>query len=320
MRLFFGWLLFAISVASVLAGGKFLALVLGAACFMGGKEFIGMARRKGINPSSRVVLGMIIAFFVVSAIPDFIPGRGLNLGFISNMGFFARLPGAEEQRYWSTFSIDHFPLVLSIGIFLSFFRLLFRNADPPATIADIASTILGFIYVGWLPAHLVLLRNLSPQGMPMSDNPLHQPGLAYVWATLFIIWATDVFAYYFGKRFGKHLLYPQISPKKTVEGAIGGLLASVALGTVVVYVADNYLFACHPFHNNLWQVPIMATVISVAAQIGDLGESLLKRDAGIKDSSDFIPGHGGFLDRGDSLIVGAAVAYYWVCLVVIRQI
>jgi phosphatidate cytidylyltransferase len=124
-----------------------------------------------------------------------------------------------------------------------------------------------------------------------------------------------------GKKFRQaSALSRRLARRKTVEGAIGGLLASVALGTVVVYVADNYLFACHPFHNNLWQVPIMATVISVAAQIGDLGESLLKRDAGIKDSSDFIPGHGGFLDRGDSLIVGAAVAYYWVCLVVIRQI
>ncbi|HMY02251.1 MAG TPA: phosphatidate cytidylyltransferase, partial [Candidatus Obscuribacter sp.] len=115
------------------------------------------------------------------------------------------------------------------------------------------------------------------------------------------------------------LLYPQISPKKTVEGAIGGLLAAVALGLGVIYVADHHIFACHPFRFNLWQAPLMAIVISVAAQLGDLCESLLKRDAGVKDSSDFIPGHGGFLDRGDSLIIGSAVAYYWVCLVVLNQ-
>lgn len=319
MRLLFGWILFLLSVASVIAGGKFLALVLGAACFMGGKEFIGMAQKKGINPSSRIVLGMIIAFFVVAAIPDFIPGRGLNLGPLANLGFLKDLSASVDQKYWSSFSINHFPLLLSIGIYLSFFRLLFRNVNPPATIADIASTILGFIYVGWLPAHLVILRNLSPDGMPMGDNPLQQPGLAYVWATLFIVFATDVFAYYFGKRFGKHLLYPAISPKKTVEGAIGGLLAAIVLGVAVVYAADHYIFACHPFRFNLWQAPIMAIVISVAAQIGDLCESLLKRDAGIKDSSDYIPGHGGFLDRGDSLIVGSATAYYWVCLVVLGQ-
>ncbi|MBI5176043.1 MAG: phosphatidate cytidylyltransferase [Candidatus Obscuribacter sp.] len=319
MRLLFGWLLFFLAVASIMAGGKFLALVLGAACFMGGKEFIAMAKRKGINPSSRIVLSMIVAFFVVAAIPDFIPGRGLNLGPLADLAFLKKLAGSVDQAYWSNFSINHFPLLLTIGIYLSFFRLLFRNVDPPATIADIASTILGFIYVGWLPSHLVILRNLSPEGMPISDNPLQQPGLAYVWATLFIIWATDVFAYYFGKKYGKHLLYPQISPKKTVEGAIGGLLAAVALGLVVIYVADHHIFECHPFRFNLWQAPLMAIVISVAAQLGDLCESLLKRDAGLKDSSDFIPGHGGFLDRGDSLIIGSAVAYYWVCLVVLNQ-
>ena len=81
-------------------------------------------------------------------------------------------------------------------------------------------------------------------------------------------------------------------------------LASV-LGVAVVYAADHYIFACHPFRFNLWQAPIMAIVISVAAQIGDLCESLLKRDAGIKDSSDYIPGHGGFLDRFDGLLISA---------------
>ena len=97
MRLLFGWLLFFLSVASVIAGGKFLALVLGAACFMGGKEFIGMAQKKGINPSSRIVLGMIIAFFVVAAIPDFIPGRGLNLGPLANLGILKELSANVDQ-------------------------------------------------------------------------------------------------------------------------------------------------------------------------------------------------------------------------------
>jgi phosphatidate cytidylyltransferase len=80
------------------------------------------------------------------------------------------------------------------------------------------------------------------------------------------------------------------------------------------------LFACQPFKFNLWQAPLMGAVISIAAQLGDLCESLLKRDAGIKDSGDMIPGHGGFLDRGDSIIISSAVAYYWVNLVVLGNI
>ncbi|MBP6744288.1 phosphatidate cytidylyltransferase [bacterium] len=301
MRLLFGWLLFAGAVFSIMAGGIFLSLALGYACVMGGREFIAMARKKGINPSSRIVLGMIIAFFVVAALPD-IPQWMIGI----------KVP--------DSFSIQHFPLLLTIGIYLSFFRLLFRNDNPPATIADIASTILGFIYVGWLPCHLVLLRNLTPAGMPITDNPLQQPGLAYVWATLFIIWGTDVFAYYVGKKIGKHLLYPQISPKKTLEGAIGGFCVAIIFSVSIALLADNVLFACHPFKFNLWQAPLMGAVVSVAAQLGDLCESLLKRDAGIKDSGDMIPGHGGFLDRGDSIIISSAVAYYWVNLVVLGNI
>src|SRR5581483_10018428 len=121
----------------------------------------------------------------------------------------------------------------------------------------------------------------------------------------------------FGKKFGKTKLYPAISPKKTVEGAVAGLLASIFWACVVVYAADHYVFPCHPFQFKFWQAPLMAIVVSVAAQLGDLCESLLKRDAGMKDSSDVIPGHGGFLDRGDSLLFGAPIAYYWIKMVVL---
>jgi phosphatidate cytidylyltransferase len=300
MRVLVGFFLFGCAVVSIMMGGMFLSLVLGSACVMGGNEFIDMARKKGIKPSARIVLGMIIAFHVVAAVPALLAHMGINLP--------------------PNFAIDHFPLLLTIGIYISFFRLLFRRESPPATIADIAATILGFIYVGWLPVHLVLLRNLGPAGLAHIANPLQQPGLAYVWAALFIIWATDIVAYYAGKKFGKHLLYPLISPKKTVEGAVGGLIAAVLCASLVVYVADNYLFSCHPFNHNMWQAPLLGAAVSVAAQLGDLCESLLKRDAGVKDSSNIIPGHGGFLDRGDSLIMGGAISYYWVWLVVLGNI
>lgn len=291
MRVKSGWLLFVAAVASTLLGGIFFALALGAVSYIAGNEFILMLRNKGIRPSARIIRGMIIAFFVVAALPA-VPGVNLS---------------------WN-FSLEHLPILLTVGICTSFFRLLLRNEDPPATIADIATTIFGFIYIGFLPSHMVLLRNLCPPGTERIDNPLLQPGLAYVWVTLFIIWATDIFAYFIGKKFGKRLLYPQVSPKKTVEGAIGGFLASIFFAFLVFYLADYYIFPSHPFHFKLWQAPLMGAVVSIACQLGDLCESLLKRDAGVKDSGQIIPGHGGFLDRGDSLIFGGAVAYYWVCL------
>jgi len=294
MRVIYGWILFGLAVAAVMAGGLLWPLVLCIAGYLCGEEYIAMTRAKGMHPSPRIIRGMIIAFFVVAALPE-IPGL--------------KLP-------WR-FPLDHFPLLLTVGICTSFFRLLFRDETPPATIADIATTVLGFIYLGFLPSHLALLRGLTPPGSAHIDNPLQQPGLAYLWATLFIVWATDVFSYYAGKRFGKHLLYPQVSPKKTVEGAIGGFVASILWALLVIHTADRYLFPSHPFGFKLWQAPLMGAVLSIGALLGDLCESLLKRDAGIKDSSNLIPGHGGFLDRGDSLIFAGAISYYWVCLMVL---
>ncbi|MBX9639283.1 MAG: phosphatidate cytidylyltransferase, partial [Mycobacteriaceae bacterium] len=203
-RIIYGLICFLVAVAALAAGGIIWPIVLGGACVIGGNEFVAMTQAKGMKPSPRLVRFMIFSFFLVAGIPC--------------------IPGMDLPPSWSA---DHFPILLTFGVCASFFRLLFRSENPPATIADIATTILGFIYVGWLPSHLILLRNLVPPGAVASVNPLQQHGLAYVWASLFIIWATDVFAYFVGKKWGKHLLYPLISPKKTVEGAIGGFVASI---------------------------------------------------------------------------------------------
>jgi phosphatidate cytidylyltransferase len=290
-RILYGAGLFLAAVASMLAGGIWLAMTLGTFSVLAGNEFVKMAQAKGFRPSPRIVRSMIVAFYATAAIPY------------------------TRKLAWNV-GIEHFPFVLLIGICVSFFRLLFRQENPPARIADVATTILGFIYVGFLPAHLILLRNLIPPEMVRPENPLLQPGLAYVTAGLFATLATDVFAYIVGKRFGKTKLYPQVSPTKTVEGAVGGLVAAIFWATLVVYFFETYVPG-HPFRGKIWQGPLMGAAVSVAAQLGDLAESMLKRDAGIKDSSNVLPGHGGFLDRGDGLIFGSPIAYYWVCLVVL---
>jgi phosphatidate cytidylyltransferase len=300
-RIVYGWALFTVATVTLLSGGLIFAAFWTVLAVLGGNEYIAMMRAKGMHPSPRIIRGITIAFFVLAASQQIM--LHLPLPWRTNIGPF--------------FAIEHYPILLTVGVCMSFFRLLFRHEDPPATIADIATTVLGFIYVGWLPSHLVLLRNLVPPDMAVHMNPLKQPGLAYVWVALFIVFATDVFAYYGGKLFGKHLLYPQVSPNKTVEGAIAGFLASIFWATLVVYVSDNFLFPDHPFGHKLWHAPLMGALVSIAAQLGDLCESLLKRDAGIKDSGNIIPGHGGILDRGDGLIFASAISYYWVCTVVL---
>jgi|SRR5579862_4000214 len=118
---------------------------------------------------------------------------------------------------------------------------------------------------------------------------------------LAIIWAGDTAAYYGGRAAGRHLLAPRVSPKKTVEGAIAGLLGSVIAGT-----AGGTWFLREPLQNLIW----VSVITAISGQVGDLAESVLKRSAGVKDSSSIMPGHGGILDRLDSLFFATPI-FYW---------
>lgn len=121
-----------------------------------------------------------------------------------------------------------------------------------------------------------------------------------IWAIFFISWGTDTFAYLFGIVFGKHKLYPSISPKKTVEGSLGGIFGSLILLILFNYFVLNY---------NIIFVICSGILLSIVAQLGDLFASKIKREMGIKDFSDIIKGHGGFLDRFDSIIFVTPLVY-----------
>ena len=113
---------------------------------------------------------------------------------------------------------------------------------------------------------------------------------------------TDITAYYFGVKFGKHKLSPVISPKKTIEGSVAGIIAALVTGLILGKLMGISLY--HAF--------ILALITTIMAQLGDLSESLIKRDAGVKDSGHSLPGHGGFLDRMDSYLFSVPVAYYYI--------
>lgn len=184
------------------------------------------------------------------------------------------------------FSVLIFALLLALG------RLALGY--PQTTLAEATFNLLAFLYSVVLLSHLYLLRQLSG-------------GLELTLLTIFLVWATDTGAYLIGKRFGRHLLAPQVSPKKTVEGSLGGLLLSI-----VVAMLYWRLFGETSWFTYL----LLAIIVGVSAQIGDLFESALKRSAGVKDSGKLIPGHGGILDRFDSLIFAIPLVYYGVTLIV----
>ena len=160
-------------------------------------------------------------------------------------------------------------------------------------------TILGIFYIGGMLSYAYALR-YHPYAIGAAA------GAAVVVLPLFCTWATDIGGYVFGRWLGKRKLMPTVSPGKTVAGAIGGIATSIAICLVFVQ------FVLRPVGSltlSWWGAVIFAIAISVAGQIGDLVESMLKREAGVKDSSRLIPGHGGVLDRVDSLLFTLPVAY-----------
>ncbi len=156
-----------------------------------------------------------------------------------------------------------------------------------------AWTIVGILYIGWLLSHLVALRELDS-------------GRDWVFFALFVTFASDSAAYFVGSAIGKHHLAPGISSRKTWEGASGGVLGAIGAGLLLVMILDlpvTYMQA----------IPL-SIAVSIFGQLGDLLESLFKRRVGIKDSGKAMPGHGGFLDRMDSVVFAGAFVYYYVVI------
>lgn len=165
-------------------------------------------------------------------------------------------------------------------------RLLFRR-DPHNAAHDVATTLLGLFYIPGLLACQLSLVKIGPE-----------------WIILLYaaVWASDSMAYYIGTAFGKRKLYEEISPNKTVAGAFGSVVGGM-LGTLVLKMAffDQVSMA---------QALLVGSVIGVTSMLGDLVESMFKRDAGVKDSSNFIPGHGGLMDKLDGVTFSGPVLYW----------
>jgi len=182
--------------------------------------------------------------------------------------------------------------LLFVLILLGYLLSFCRKQSFDRVLLDLAMTFLGIAYVSWLWSHLILLREFRPGGMQ------------WTFSLIFTIWLMDVGCYGVGLKFGRHKLASRLSPHKTVEGALGGLVVAL-LTTVVCWVL---------FLQNLTSLPrvmVLGLIIGVLAQLSDLSESLLKRAAGVKDSSGLIPGHGGILDRFDSFFFSAPFLYYY---------
>lgn len=204
-------------------------------------------------------------------------GLGLALGLLVAAGF--AVPGLLTEPATITF------IVMAVLV-----SHVLAGRELTAGLLDTAVIAFGVFYVAWLLGHLILIRHMAD-------------GSFLIFFLFLVTWANDTAAYYVGTYLGRHPMAPRISPKKTWEGAVGGLVGSVAAA-----------FACRAWFLGSLGVAdaaVLGLLIGIAAPLGDLGESVLKRSAGVKDSGGIIPGHGGVLDRVDSLIFTAPVLYYY---------
>ena len=284
-RILSGIIAIALALGGTLLGGWYFTFFYAIIIFLGQREYFNLVRAKGIAPAAKITM---VVSQVLLAI--------------------------------CTFNSDLADAVMPVaGTFICFY-LLFQ--PKMATIADISASILGLFYTGYLPSYWVRLRAIDTAGftnLPLGgyfppsltafigrDNFSALPlGLGATLLTFMCIWAADIGAYFVGKYFGKTPL-SGISPKKTVEGAIFGITASIVVGIAVAYyinLPEFYLTGA-----------ALGSLIGIASLLGDLTESMLKRDAGVKDSGDIIPGHGGILDRTDSYIFTAPLVYYFFTL------
>jgi phosphatidate cytidylyltransferase len=284
-RIISGIVAIALALSVTLLGGWYFTFMFAVVVFLGQQEYFNLVRARGIAPAAKTTMAFSQVLLVICT-----------------------LDGSLADA------------VMPISGTLICFYLLFQPKF--ATIADISASIMGLFYVGYLPSYWVRLRSLHSAAFsnlalggywPTSwtdfwekENFASLPqGLTLTLLTFLCIWAADIGAYTIGKFFGKTRL-SEISPKKTVEGAVFGIISSVAVALAGAYYLN---LPSSPFTGLA-----LGLLIGVASLLGDLTESMLKRDAGVKDSGQLIPGHGGILDRTDSYIFTAPLVYYFVTL------
>ena len=234
-----------------------------------------------------LLLNLIVVTFGINEYFKLVENKGIKVNKFLGIAFGLILIFLTYQ--FGNAQVLYGTLILGLIIILLKQILVKRNESA---IFSTALTYFGVCYIAGLFSHLILLYNLEIG----SYN-----GKLIVWIPILATWLTDTGAYFIGLTLGKKALAPEISPKKTIEGGIGGLLSSV-LATVLLALYFNFA---------LYHGVILGILIGIIAQLGDLSASVFKRDSDIKDSGDIIPGHGGVLDRIDSLLFVLPLVYYY---------
>lgn len=259
-------ILLPIGLVAIILGGWAYGLLIAVILGFAGWEYVQLFKTGGLKPAWILVIPGILALVI--------------------------------SRYFNGFESIDWLLSLIILLSLAYHMVDYeRGRDQAGT--DFALTLAGIIYIGWVGAYFISLRQL-------------EQGMWWVLVVLPATWLADSGAYFVGTRFGKHKLSPRLSPKKTWEGYLGGILWGV-LGTILLTWIWQSLGADRSIitiERSLW----ISLVMGIFPTLGDLAESMIKRQVGVKDSSHLLPGHGGAFDRIDSWLWAVVLGYYLVKL------
>lgn len=238
------------------------------------------------------IFNIVIIFFIALGLYEFftmLEKKGLKLYKYFGIGIGIVIPLSILLRFELTKRWEFLFIVLTL-LFLIIMQ--FKRRDNSGVVVDISTTLFGILYISWFLSFLIKIRYM-PQGA------------VFLSAVLLITKLGDMGAYFIGVPLGKTPLIPRISPKKSVEGAVGGLIFSV-LGALAMKPFLNFTYL---------HLVTLGISLGILGQLGDLSESLIKRDCGVKDSGNILPGMGGVLDELDSLLFTAPVFYFYISIV-----
>lgn len=250
---------------------------------------------------NKYILDVIIAVLAVLGIHEYMKCLGNKFKMVSWLGYIVAIAIAFLHVIPHIYLITYLPLAILTVLAILFMHVVFT--DMKINAADIAMSFFGIIYVVGLFAFVALLYGYERNGQYL--------GKFYVLYLFLATWGSDVFAYLIGVKFGKHK-FSRISPKKSIEGCIAGTVAGVLLVIIATIIFNNFF----ELQTNYFMIAIIALIINLLGQIGDFAASCIKRYSEVKDFSNLLPGHGGIIDRFDSVIFAAPFAYYLLTLLI----
>lgn len=279
-----------VAVAAMVAGGWYLGVLLAAVALGCALELFRLAGRGGVRPLV-------------------VPGTALAAGAVLVAAATRSAEGAALPLFAGSGAI----MLLTIG------AAVWARGVEGRPLTSVATTVLGGIFPGWTLAHAIFLRHeftaahdAASYGAPGILATEAWAGAALVVYAVGLTWINDSFAYFAGRQWGRRKLIPSVSPGKTVVGAVAGLIGAVIVGALYgTFVLDGW----YGFGMGWAAGAAGGLLIGAVAQVGDLSESVFKREAGVKDSGNVFPGHGGFLDRLDALFFAIPVAYWYLATV-----